>query len=427
VQVTDWFLDAVADDGEWPLVFPATGAEATADSRMLRWPGYSEPVPCTVRSTVPARELWRHIVDAAYATAEPGVLFVDRVNALNNLYYREHITTTNPCGEVPLPPNGACDLGSINLAAHVVAPYTKTARFDLEAIGRIARDSTRFLDNVIDLSTFPIESQAAEARATRRIGLGVTGLADALIMLGLRYDSDEARDQARAVLTRIRDEAYRASISLAGERGAFPAFDRDAYLAGRYIGTLPDELRDGIATLGIRNSHLLAIAPAGSISILANNVSSGIEPVFAPRMRRTVLDVDQKPVQHEAVDHACSVWRGTGAAANSLPPAFVSAHEIGPEQHLRMAAALQPLVDNSIAKTVNVAESMPREGFGEIFRKAHELGLKGCTVFRANPVRGEVFSVAPEAPEDERHACSGFGCDPVALPPGPGAGENARD
>jgi ribonucleoside-diphosphate reductase alpha chain len=383
--ITNAFVEALARDAEWPLVFPA--AESGA-----------------FHSTIAARELWQAIGDAAYATAEPGVLFVDRVNEFNNLYYREHITTTNPCGEVPLPPNGACNLGSINLAAHVLAPFTAEARLDLDAIGRIARDATRFLDNVIDLSTFPIEVQAAEARATRRIGLGVTGLADALIMLGIRYDSDEGRDTARAVLTRMRDEACAASIALARERGAFPAFEREAYLAGRYIDSLPDRLRDAIAEHGIRNSHLLAIAPAGSISILANNVSSGIEPVFAPVMSRTVLDQAQQPVQHEAVDHAYAVWRESFGQDGSLPPAFVTALELSPDDHLQMAAALQPLVDNSIAKTVNVAEDTSGERCGKIYLRAFGLGLKGCTVFRSGAGRGTVLATTGE-PDQALRAC----------------------
>jgi ribonucleoside-diphosphate reductase alpha chain len=422
VQVTDEFLDAADQDREWPLVFPVMSSDAGADarieaggeSRILRWPGFAEPVACTVRSTVSARELWQRIVDAAYETAEPGVLFVDRVNEQNNLYYREHITTTNPCGEVPLPPNGACNLGSINLAAHVISPFSSSARFDLERIGQLARDATRFLDNVIDLSSFPIEAQAVEERATRRIGVGITGLADALIMLGLKYDSDEGRDMARTVLELIRNEAYSASIALAEERGPFSDFDRDAYLAGQYVSALPDRLRDGIASSGIRNSHLLAIAPAGSISILANNVSSGVEPVFAARMRRTVLDVEQTPVQHEAVDFAYSAWLGAGASAGSLPPAFTTAHELAPEDHLQMAAALQPLVDSSIAKTVNVAENTARDSFGRIYRRAFDLGLKGCTVFRSNPVRGQVFSAEPEAFDRGPEACARYGCDPLA-------------
>jgi ribonucleoside-diphosphate reductase alpha chain len=372
VQVTDDFLRAVETGGSWDLRFPADGGE--------------------VLDTLRATDLWRDIASAAHASAEPGVLFVDRINRENNLYYREHITATNPCGEVPLPAFGACNLGSINLAAHVRDPFSPTARLDLDAIGKVTRSAIRFLDAVIDLSPFPLEAQASEARATRRIGLGVTGLADALIMLGLRYDSDAGRGQARVAVLRIRDEAYRASIDLAREKGPFPALDQDACLSGHYIASLPAHLRDGIAAHGIRNSHLLAIAPTGSISLLANNLSSGIEPVFAPRMERIVRGPDGEPAAHDTVDHACALWSRSGAAG--VPPACVSAREVSPEDHLLMAAALQPLIDQSISKTVNVPEQTSPEDIGAIYTRAYELGLKGCTVFRENSVRGSIITTA---------------------------------
>lgn len=396
VQVTDAFLRAVSRHDMLPLVFPADAHEETAETRLVHLPGFTQPVPCVVHAEVPATELWQHITAAAYESAEPGVLFIDTINELNNLYYREVITATNPCGEVPLPPFGACNLGSINLAAYVEAPFSPDARLDLEAIGRVARIATRFLDNVIDLSPFPLQAQAAEARTTRRIGLGLSGLADALIMLGHRYDSAVGRELARSACVRIRDEAYRASIELAREKGSFPCFDKDAYLGGRYIGALPDSIRDGIAIHGIRNSHLLAIAPAGSISILANNISSGIEPVFAPRMERIVLEPDGRAVRHEALDHAYAVWRQLTAADRALPDAFVTAQQISASDHLLMAAALQPLIDNSISKTINVADETPLEDFRDIYSKAFDLGLKGCTVFRSNPVTGTILSRAPE-------------------------------
>ncbi len=383
VLVTDDFMRAVSAGEQWELVFPAEAP--------------------TVRSRVPAAALWQRMVDAAWETAEPGVLFVDRINERNNLYYREHITATNPCGEVPLPPFGACNLGSVNLAALVDSPYTSKAQLDFDAIARIARTATRFLDNVIDLSDFPLPEQAAEARATRRIGLGVTGLADALVMLGKRYDSDAGREIARAALMRIRDEAYGESVELAQEKGAFPAFERDAWLDGQYARTLPADIRDRIAQHGLRNSHLLAVAPAGSISILANNVSSGIEPIFAPRMERIVLDPDQQAEKHAASDYAYALWSRSGGHGSQLPPAYVTALELSPGDHLLMAAALQPLVDNSISKTVNVPEAMPRDDVRAIYRQAFDLGLKGCTVFRANPIRGEVLS-EPARPETI-HCC----------------------
>jgi len=352
------------------------------------------PAGGKVFDCTPASTLWQRLVDAAYASGEPGVLFVDHINEVNNLYYREHITTTNPCGEVPLPPWGACDLGSVNLAAHVVLPFSEHAKLDFDAIGRVARVAVRFLDDVIDLSPYPLAAQAAEARATRRIGLGVTGLADALIMLGLRYDSDAGRNLARTALTRIRDEAYAASVALAQEKGTFTCFDTEAFLASAYIRSLPGHLRDAIARQGIRNSHLLAIAPAGSISILANNISSGVEPVFAPRMERLVRESDESFVRHEAIDFAFALFNRETRQSGSLPGAFVSAHEVSPKDHLLMSAALQPLVDQSIAKTVNVAADIARADFDAIYRMAFDLGLKGCTVFRSHEMSAGILADA---------------------------------
>ena len=402
VQVTDDFFRAVDDSRDWPLIFPVDDPKSADDTCTQRWPGFSTPVSCAVHARIPASELWDRIVRAAYDTAEPGVLFVDRINQLNNLYYREFITETNPCGEVPLPPFGACNLGSINLAAHVECPFSARATLDVERINQIARDATRFLDNVIDLSPFPLEEQATEARATRRIGLGVTGLGDALIMLGHRYDSDAGRELAADVLRRIRDEAYSASVALAEEKGCFPCFEKDAYLSGQYVSQLPDRIRKGIADTGIRNSHLMAIAPAGSISILANNVSSGIEPVFSSKMERVVLGRDRLPIAHDAMDYAYSQWLRLEGNNARLPEAFVTARELSPDAHLLMAAALQPLVDNSISKTVNVAESIPLEDFRGIYRRAFDLGLKGCTTFRPNPVTGAILS--------EGHVPDAFHC-----------------
>ena len=398
VQVTDEFMSAVAADEDWPLVFPAATAAGTniTDTRQLRWPGRDHEVPCGVVRRVRAGELWKRLMDAAYDTAEPGVLFVDRINQLNNLYYREHITSTNPCGEIPLPPFGACDLGSINLTAFVKRPFSAKGTLDMEGIDAATKTATRFLDNVIDLSGYPLEEQAGEARGSRRIGLGVTGLGDALIMLGHHYDSDSGRALASEVLRMIRDTAYRTSIELATEKGSFPYFERDAYLAGEYVSRLPADIRDGIARDGIRNSHLIAIAPTGTISLLANNISSGIEPVFAFVTERRVLNRDGEFDVYHATDHAFALWRREQNRQGILPGYFVTAPELSPEAHLRMQAALQPLVDNSISKTVNVPEAITREAFASIYRRAFDLGLKGCTVFRPNPIRGAVLTKLQE-------------------------------
>jgi len=380
VLVNDAFMDAVAGDRDWPLVFP----------------GLAE-----VR-TVKARALWQRILRAAYDTAEPGVLFVDTINRDNTLGSQENLSATNPCGEIPLPPYGACDLGSLNLTAFVTSPFAPDAGLDLAALAGAAGQAVRFLDNVIDVSRFPLPAQAQEARLKRRIGLGITGLADALVLLGLRYDSEAARRWATQAMLTVRDAAYRASVGLAREKGGFPAFARDAFLASGFAARLPDDIRDAIAAHGIRNSHLLAIAPAGTISLLANNLSSGIEPIFSAEAERRVLETDSRYHSHCVIDHAAQLWQRQGRSGS--PPALIEARQIDPLAHLYMQAALQPLVDNAISKTINVAADIPFERFEDLYRQAHALGLKGCTVFRPNPVTGAILS----EPAGERVQCCGI-------------------
>jgi len=383
VLVSDAFMTAVADDRDWTLRFPAHANEPT------------------VERTLKARDLWQRILRAAYDTAEPGVLFVDTINRENTLGSLENLTTTNPCGEIPLPPYGACDLGSLNLAAFVESAFTADARIDLDALAAAAALAVRFLDDVIDVSRYPLPAQAEQAWIKRRIGLGITGLADALVLLGLDYDSEAARMLAAHVMLTVRDAAYRASIELAREKGGFPGLDRPAFLASGFATRLPAELRDAIAAHGIRNSHLLAIAPAGTISLLANNLSSGIEPIFAAEAERRVLGTDGRYRSHRVIDHALYLWRQQGRA--SMPPALVEARQIDPLAHLQMQAALQPFVDNAISKTINVAADIPFERFADLYRQAHVLGLKGCTVFRPNRVTGSILS-QPSARE-QLHCC----------------------
>jgi ribonucleoside-diphosphate reductase alpha chain len=378
VLVTDALMQAVREDADWALVFPAKNARNSSLHRHL-----------------PARALWEKLMRATYEYAEPGVLFIDRINRLNNLWYCEQISATNPCGELPLPPYGACDLGSINLTAFVRDPFGARAGLDLDAIDETARVAVRMLDDVISVSQFPLAKQAEMARGARRIGLGVTGLADTLIMLGLYYGDPPARDLAARVMQTICHSAYRSSIELAREKGSFPLFDRDRYLSGEYVRSLPAEIREDIARHGIRNSHLTAIAPTGPISLLANNVSSGIEPVFDFEHKRRVLELDGRKVEHALTDYAYERWRSL-RAGTPLPRAFVRAHELPPAAHLDMQAALQPYVDSSISKTINVPVDLPFESFKDIYRSAFELELKGCTTYRANAVTGAVLEASTE-------------------------------
>jgi ribonucleoside-diphosphate reductase alpha chain len=403
VLVSDDFMIAVHNDTDWPLLFPA---DMHGDGEVLlrRWPGHTEPVPCKIHKRVRARWLWERIMRATYACAEPGVLFIDRINRLNNLYYCEQISATNPCGEVPLPPYGACNLGSINLTQFIREPFTGQARLDLQAIAATAAVAVRLLDNVIDVSLFPLPSQAAQARGSRRIGLGFSGLADVLLLLNIRYGSDVSLQFAQTVMQTICHAAYRASIELAREKGPFPLFDKEKYLAGEFVRALPAEIRNGIAQYGIRNSHLTAIAPTGTISLMANNISSGLEPVFDSEFTRRVLEPDGRYAQYQVVDYAVARWRTTGNAA-SVPLSFVNASGLAPAAHLAMQAAIQPHVDQAISKTINVPVDFEFATFRDLYQLAYDQGLKGCTTFRPNAVTGEILRGIEEG-QAAAHCCS---------------------
>jgi len=410
VLVSDAFLAAVEADADWPLVFPASALEEGPGETLLRqWSGSGRPEPCRVLRRVSARRLWQRLMRAAYDTAEPGVLFIDRINAQNNLGDRERISATNPCGEVPLPAYGACDLGSLNLVPFVRAPFTEQAWIDEELLAETAGVAVRLLDNVIDLSRYPLPAQREQAHGSRRIGLGITGLGSALAMLGQRYDSESGRKTAATLMRLIRDAAYRASIELAREKGAFPLFDRERFLERPFIRSLPSDIRDGIAEHGLRNSHLLAIAPAGSISLLAGNVSSGLEPVFAAHADRRVRIAPDQTRSFAVADAAVVQWQALGHGG--LPPALIEAADIAPEDHLRMQAALQPFVDHSISKTINVAADCPPGAFADLYTRAHELGLKGCTVYRPTELRGAILSSTRS--EDDLPHCAD--CDPSEV------------
>jgi len=404
VLVTDAFMAAVRSDAEWPLVFPAEAFDGQGEMIVRDWPGQAKSTPCRVVRRVRARQLWERIMRATYDYSEPGVLFIDRINRLNNLWYREQITATNPCGEIPLPPYGACDLGSLNLTRFVLAPFTPQARLDFGDMLQTAGIAVRLLDNVIDASRFPLPQQAENAHGSRRLGLGITGLADAFVMLGLSYGSEEAWTLAGDIMRRVCHAAYRASIALAAEKAAFPYFEPDRYLGGAFISGLPGDIKEGIARNGIRNSHLLAIAPTGTVSLLAGNVSSGLEPVFAAAYARNVLDEDGKPRQFMLTDFALEQWRQLTGSHARLPPGFVTAGELPVSIHVRMQAALTPFVDNSISKTVNAPQSTSYEELKDVYDMAYDMGLKGCTTFRPNPTIGAVLTQLGNA-DEAAHCC----------------------
>ncbi|SHG86958.1 adenosylcobalamin-dependent ribonucleoside-diphosphate reductase [Marivita hallyeonensis] len=376
VLVTDDFMEAVKTDGSWDLQFDGQ-----------------------IYHTVQARDLWNKIMRATYDYAEPGVIFIDRINAANNLSYCETIAATNPCGEQPLPPYGACLLGSINLARLVSDPFEDAAALDEDALQELVATAVRMMDNVVDASNFPLAAQAAEAQAKRRIGLGVTGLADALLMLGLRYGSDEAARQTEDWLHAIARAAYLASVDLAKEKGAFPLFDADAFLASGAMQHMDADVRDAIREHGIRNALLTSIAPTGTISLYAGNVSSGIEPVFAYAYTRKVLQKDGTRTEEEVVDYAVQMWREK-FGDRELPDYFVNAQTLQPLEHVKMQAAAQKWVDSSISKTINCPEDISFEAFKDVYMEAFETGCKGCTTYRPNDVTGSVLSVAEEKKSD---------------------------
>jgi ribonucleoside-diphosphate reductase alpha chain len=393
VLVTDEFMRAVATDAQWPLVFPLDRpGSASADTVERVWPGSSAAQRCRVYRRVSARALWERIMRAAYDCAEPGVLFIDRVNRANNLGYCEQINATNPCGEIPLPAYGACDLGSLNLTQFVREPFGAAAAFDLDGIAAAARIAVRMLDNVYEISRFPLPEQARVARSSRRIGLGVTGLADALIMLGVTYGSERSLELAGSAMRTLCHAAYRASIGLAREKGAFPAFATEEYLRSEFIHALPEDIVAAIRRDGIRNSHLTAIAPTGTISLLAGNVSSGLEPVYAFSMLRRIRQADGSEKTVAVEDHAHHLFRERFGSHAALPAAFVSAPQIAPEAQLELQTALQRYVDSAISKTVSVPADCDFAAFRDIYERAYALGLKGCTAFRPNPVTGEVLT-----------------------------------
>ncbi|EDZ48609.1 ribonucleoside-diphosphate reductase, adenosylcobalamin-dependent [Rhodobacterales bacterium Y4I] len=374
VLVTDDFMEAVKADGSWELQFDGK-----------------------VYHTVEARDLWNKIMQATYDYAEPGVIFIDRINKANNLNYIENICATNPCGEQPLPPYGACLLGSINMARLVANPFEKDAHLDQAAMQELVATAVRMMDNVVDVSKFPLDAQAEEAKNKRRIGLGVTGLADALLMLGLEYGSDEAARQTDEWLHAIARAAYLASVELAKEKGAFPLFDAEKYLNSGNMLNMDEDVRDAIREHGIRNALLTSIAPTGTISLYAGNVSSGIEPVFAYAYTRKVLQKDGSRTEEEVVDYAVQMYREKFGADAKLPDYFVNAQTLSPAAHVKMQAAAQKWIDSSISKTINCPEDISFDDFKDVYMQAWDQGCKGCTTYRPNDVTGSVLTVSESA------------------------------
>ncbi|MGE0626685.1 MAG: adenosylcobalamin-dependent ribonucleoside-diphosphate reductase [Hyphomicrobiaceae bacterium] len=413
VLVTDAFIEAVRKDAAWPLTF---------EGKVYR--------------TVSARALWDRLMRATYDYAEPGVIFIDRINDLNNLAYCEHIGATNPCGEQPLPPYGACLLGSINLARMIDRPFEPGADIDAAMLSERVELAVRLLDNCIDVSSYPLKAQQQEARAKRRIGLGVTGLADALIFVGLNYGSAAAVRKAEDWMRQIEHAAYLASASLAAEKGSFPLYDAARFATRPNVRRLASDVQSAIARYGIRNGCLTSIAPTGTISLLAGNVSSGIEPVFDFEYQRRLRRSDGRLETERVSDFAYALYRARHPGT-ALPDAFVTANALPPTAHIEMQAALQRHVDSSISKTINCPVDMPFPAFKDIYISAYDKGLKGCTTFRPNPITGSILSAAPTTEDADKPAAPATAAlseppqpdlpatAPIAAPTAPAA-RNAR-
>ncbi len=369
VMVTDAFMAAVAADEAWDLVW---------DKKVV--------------GTVSAAGLWEKIMQQTYTAAEPGVLFIDRINALNPMRYAETISATNSCAEQPLPPYGTCPLASINLARLVTAPFTADAKLEHGALRKITAIAVRMLDNAVDASRYPLPEQRDMAQAQRRIGLGVTGVADAIAMLGAKYGSPKAVFLLGSWMQTIQNEAYRASALLAEERGFFPMYDAIEHRKNAMIQALDQDVQALIARHGLRNAALTTIAPTGTISMLAGNVSSGIEPIFSTSFLRTITNTDGSKSMERVTDYAVWVYGQIAGPDAILPDVFVTAADLAPEDHVNMQAAAQMWVDSGISKTVNCPEDIAFDDFKNVYQAAYESGCKGCTTYRPNAVTGAVLT-----------------------------------
>ncbi len=393
VGVTDAFMAAVQNDQPIQLVHAASPkADAIERGAWQRDDGL------WVYGEVNATDLWEEIMRSTYDHAEPGILFLDTANRENNLHYCETFEATNPCAEEFLPDYGCCCLGSINLTQFVRSPFGADASFDFHAFSRVTQVAVRMLDNVLDVTYWPLPEQRQEAQNKRRIGLGFLGLGDTLIMMGLRYDSEDARQFAAEISRSMRDQAYGISAELAKEKGAFPMLDTEQFLSGAFVQRLPDGLRTKIAQHGLRNSHLLAIAPTGTITLaFADNASNGIEPAFSWAYTRKKRQADGSTKEFEVADHAWRLYRDQGGDMGNLPEVFVSALDMTAMNHMKMLEAVQPFIDTSISKTVNVPADYPYADFKDLYFEAWKAGLKGLATYRPNAVLGSVLSVSAPA------------------------------
>lgn len=402
VMVSDAFMQAVKDDGNWHLVFPVSPDDMESEIVMRPWGNSTAPVACKVYRTIKARALWSKIIRYAYDYAEPGVLFGDTINRMNNLWYCERINATNPCGEIPLPSYGACDLGAVNLTRFVTSPFTPQAKMNWSLLEETVHIATRFLDNVIDVSRYPLLMQEEAAYKTRRIGLGVTGLADALVMLGMRYGDKESISFSRDVMKKIAAVTWMTSIELAREKGAFPLYEPE-YLRGAFVAHLDADIQFALKKSGVRNSHHNTIAPAGTISLLANNISNGIEPIFQATYHRKVKMADNSLETYCVEDYAYELWRQSHG--DDMPPAWIDVSTLPPDAHLAVQGAMQPFIDNAISKTINLPRDFPFDKLSDVYSNAYEIGLKGCTVFRPNDVTGSVLESDKVEKPDANHCC----------------------
>lgn len=418
VGVSDAFMQAVQDDAQWELVHAAKPGKKLIDQG-----AYQRKDGLWVFRKMPARELWDTIMQSAYDFAEPGILFLDQINRDNNLHYCESIAATNPCGEQPLPNYGCCDLGPVILTRFVRNPFGVggAPAFDFDAFERAVAVQVRALDNVLDVTWWPLPQQREEAQAKRRIGVGFTGLGNTLSMLCLRYDREEGRDMAARIAERMRNAAYRSSIELAKEKGAFPKFDAQAYLsAGSFASRLPDDIKTDIKKYGLRNSHLLSIAPTGTVSLaFADNASNGIEPAFSWSYTRKKREADGSTSEYTVEDHACRLYHALHGTTRDtpLPDYFVSALEMSAADHVAMMQAVQPFIDTSISKTVNIPADYPYEDFKDLYHHAWRAGLKGLATYRPNNILGAVLQTsAPKVEEKtEKQAPETLVQDPMRV------------